>query len=55
MENNPCYLELMNSELGSDTVLVPRPTWGHHPRSLEAIGLSMIEVKSISKGYILPG
>ena len=41
MENNPCYLELMNSELGSDTVLVPRPTWEHNPCSLELIGLSM--------------
>ena len=55
LENNPRYLEMMDSELGSDTALVPRPTWGHNPRSLEAIGLSMVEVKSISKGCILPG
>ena len=31
----------MDSELGSDTALVPRPTWEHNPCSLELIGLSM--------------
>ena len=41
LENNHHYLEVMDSELGSDMALVPRPTWGHNPRSLEAIGLSM--------------
>ena len=41
LENNPRYLEVMNTELGSDTALVTRPTWGHNPRSMESIGLSM--------------
>ena len=41
LENNPRYLEVMDSELGSDMALVPRPTWGHNPRSMESIGLSM--------------
>ena len=41
LENNPGHSELMNSELGSDTVLVPCPTWEHNPCSLELIGLSI--------------
>ena len=55
LENNPRYLEMLDSELGSETVFVPRPTWGQNPRSLEMIGLSMVEVKSILNGCRLSG